>query len=172
MMRGRNAIEEALAARMYEGEDIQSATRHGANLERLPALIAFRLEQYRRKLRIPRRADALNCRFEKLLPHQLPLTSAPEFEDASPRRPRTMVRLLTHIALRWIGWSEGSSGDRLAEMLRDVVGRLCSRLPARPERIWLGAVAPGFHPGTLSSGAYHPALLCSWANVWKKPVTP
>jgi antitoxin HicB len=54
MRRGRNAVEEALAARMYAGENIPIGDTHGAYLVRLPALIAFRVEMYRRKLRILR----------------------------------------------------------------------------------------------------------------------
>lgn len=55
MKRGRNAVEEALAARMYEDQDIPIGDMHGAYLVRLPALIAFKVEKYRRKQRIPRR---------------------------------------------------------------------------------------------------------------------
>jgi antitoxin HicB len=51
MRRARNAIEEALAARMRRSEDVPLGETHGTNLVRVTTLFAFKAECYRRKLR-------------------------------------------------------------------------------------------------------------------------
>jgi len=48
MKRARQAIEEALAARMCEGVDIPDANSHGRYLVQLPAPAAREAELYRR----------------------------------------------------------------------------------------------------------------------------
>jgi antitoxin HicB len=52
MRRARNAIEEALAARMHEGDGIPIGDDHGVNLVRVPTRFAVKVEVYRRRLRI------------------------------------------------------------------------------------------------------------------------
>jgi antitoxin HicB len=52
MVRARNAIEEALAARMHEGQDIPIGDANGANLARVSMLFALRVEIYRRRQRV------------------------------------------------------------------------------------------------------------------------
>ena len=47
MMHARDAIEEALAARIADGEDIPDADMRGPHLVRLPALTALKAELYR-----------------------------------------------------------------------------------------------------------------------------
>jgi antitoxin HicB len=60
MKRARHAIEEALAARTSEGQNIPDGNSRGRYLIRLPAPAARKVEQYRRTRRISRRLGFKN----------------------------------------------------------------------------------------------------------------
>ena len=47
MTRARDAVEEALAARIGDGQDIPKSDTKGAHLVRLPALTTLKVELYR-----------------------------------------------------------------------------------------------------------------------------